>query len=465
MDKVFETAYDQLFTKLWTSNPSEEGARFLEQYKDVLKKIIFKTIKPRVNHKEGLKELPKYIEDINAVKAPRGKLKIIFCVPRLYIQHVNHSRGLRECGHKTVLMCSWPLTTYGPPLEEIINEFDYVYCSYYDNFLLFEATGLLQGDLIYTIDYMNNNWFCLILQMLWRGKIVLEIYDLADNAGHPKEFTEKITEKRMGTELADLEDAARHYLYRHADGLIYREEPSAFEKLRQRYAIRCPAVQFHPYFPESTCLQEQTRLSERDGFMHIVHSGFIPPQNSTGGRHIHHSLFKVAKVLADQEIHFHLYNPLDLNGNLLPEFGDLAAHNAFVHYHRPVYIRDLPQILSQYDLGWMVYDFSDRISEQAERYAVAFSSRILTYLAAGLPFLISKEFASMSDFATQKGVGVSLNFRDIYCMIELVRDMDLKALRERVFVVRQELSMGKKACILENLFYSLIEGTKNRDFR
>ena len=456
MDSVFKTAYETLRMKLSANDRTGEGRRLFGTHGNILKSIIFKTIKPQVNHDEGLEKLPTHIENINALSPGKGKLKIVFCVPRLYIQHVNHSRGLRQRGHKTVLVCSWPLTTYGPPLRDILKEFDYVYCTGYDNFVLFDAISQIRGDLLYTVDYMNNNWFCQILQMLWKGKTVLEVYDLADNVGYPKEFTEKVVEKSTGKGLARIEKAARMYLYSHVDGLVFKDGEKAFERLKRNYPVSCPALKFHPYFSRSTWEgRERPKLSAHDGRLHVVHSGFIPPRQLFAGTHLHHCIYDAAQIVADQGIHFHIYNPLDLDGTLLTDFAALADKSPFIHYHRPVYINDLPSTLSQYDIGWMVYDYSDRPAGGTERYEVSFSSRMLTYIAAGLPFFVAKEFRSMAAFAQEKGVGHLLDYRDIDCLGKIVKRFDMDAGRMNVNRVREELAMDQRVKHLEAFFMGL----------
>ncbi len=442
MKDVFDRDFRRLQERVMRPGIDAEALRLLEANADGLRDVLFKTIKPQFYLEKEKPDAEAHADRINGIDTPAGAMKIIFCVPRLYIQHINHSRGLRSRGHKTVLLCAWPLTTYGPPLEDIVEEFDYVCCTRYDYFILFDIIRRIQADVLYTVDYMNNNWFCALLHMLFGGGTVLEIYDLADNVGYPKEFSEKIVENSLGKSLYRLENQSRQYLYRRVNGLVYKDGEKAFERLRSRFELNGNTLKFHPYFCRKAWEgRQQRKLSDQDGRLHIVHSGFIPPHNPDAGRHLHHCLLDVARMLSDRKIHFHLYNPLDLDGTLLTDFSSLSAENEFVHYHRPVPMNDLPSTLSQYDFGWMVYDFSNRPAEGMERYEVAFSSRMLSYIAAGLPFFISKEYASMTASSSEWGVGVPMGYSDIPRIMEMVAGAKTDILRKNAGRARESLSM------------------------
>jgi hypothetical protein len=103
----------------------------------------------------------------------------------------------------------------------------------------------------------------------------------------------------------------------------------------------------------------------------------------------------------------------------------------------------------------MVYDYSDRPVEGMERYEVSFSSRMLTYIAAGLPFFVAKEFRSMAAFAQEKGIGHVLDYHDIDCLGKIVKGFDIDARCTNVNRVREELAMEHKVKHLETFFMDL----------
>lgn len=450
--QTYHKAFARLLSRLLEKAADPILKNWLNSRSDLLKEVILKTIKPWTRHGQGLQRIPGAVQKIKSLDPSPGRKTIVFCVPRIYIQHINHSTGLRTLGHKTILITNWPLTTYGPPLQQAERAFDYVFCSGYDNFVLFELLTQIQADLLYTVDYMKNNWFCLLAKILFAGPTILEIYDLADNVGYPKEFSEKIVANSFGTKLDLIENEARELLYSRVDGLVFKEGKLAEKRLFSKFKIKCPSLRFYPYFSSQTWQgKDRPKLSDQDGQLHIVHTGFIPPPDPKAGRHLHHCLLDLADKFSQAQVHFHIYNPLDLDLGPLPEFEHLTARFPFFHYHRPLFIWDLPQELSQYDLGWMVYDFSDRPPGCNERYQVAFCSRILTYIAAGLPVLVSREFGNMADFVEKNNIGQTITFSQVPDLDKLLSALDMPRLSARTRIFREELALENKIAQLDDL--------------
>ncbi len=115
------------------------------------------------------------------------------------------------------------------------------------------------------------------------------------------------------------------------------------------------------------------------------------------------------------------------------DYHALATRNArfTLRSHQPVrtLIAELP---GRFHFGLCAYRFDDDLAVGRRHLASALASKLFTYLAGGLPVLVSRELSYMSELVTAQGCGVVLERGDLDRLPARLATVDHAALRENV---------------------------------
>jgi len=182
---------------------------------------------------------------------------------------------------------------------------------------------------------------------------------------------------------------------------------------------------------------------------------------------------KIAQMLAEQRIHFHVYPhwfyrwSLGSSFNFSPkrDFADfyaLAKSSPYVHMHKSLSLGDLARELPGYDFG-IIAGGCEALGQKLQLLKPAYmqscySGRIADYLDARLPILINREVGFNHWLLKRYGVAVELEgllepgFRD-----KLLAIKQDPAWRQRLEGVAQALSIDKQIGRLAQLYDHIIE--------
>ncbi len=369
---------------------------------------------------------------VNALRAieavvPQDSRTVVFAVPSFPAHYIGHVRALRRKGVRVVLLSLSPEIMYGPSVREYGRAFDVAVTTENNLLAFFHIVRQLKNCSLYAVDYSLFNWLALLIRDLFSGKMVLEVYDLSDNAGYSKGRGVKNAEKGSGVDLFDLENHARGMVYQTVDGIVFRDSPALMEKAKKLFGITTPSLRFLPY-PERC-----DTLKELDGEEHIVFSGHI----LNAPDELVYSVLSLARQVAAQGIHMHFFNPADPMGTALPDFISAAEQNRYIHYHRPIAAEFHNQVMRLYNWGWLVYDFSNQSDEDIERHAYTFTSRLLSYVNAGLPVICSEESTYQVEVIREYGIGIVTNSRNVGSLNQIISECDYDGMVKNVLALRK----------------------------
>ena len=331
---------------------------------------------------------------------------------------------------------------YGTKVEDLASQFDFVHSTSYDYLEFFRILKKIEADALYTADFTLWNYFALLILNLWPGKMYLEVYDFSDNAGLPKGPGIKAIEANLGIDTQSIEDFSRKKLYDTVDGIIFRDSPVLVDRARKIYGFKTKTLHFPPY-PEF-----YEKLNELDGEMHIAFCGHIPNIKSE----LVYTVLPLAREIAEQKIHMHIFNPSDPDCRINEEYIDAAAHCPYIHYHKAQPFDVLKQSLCQFDWGWLAYDFSICSRQAYLQNEHTFTSRIMAYLAAGLPMICSEENTYQAEILRQYGAGIIIGRSDVPKLGKLLAAVDYGALQQNVVRMRSEWNIHQKIDSLLDFF-------------
>ena len=389
---------------------------------------------------QSLEVAHQYSNKINAIKTTGQQQKIIFAVPAFAAHYLPTIRALRRRGHKVILVSNNSQIMYGPRVDEYSCEFDLAISSDNNILALLMTVSQSQADCLYGVDHSLHNFLALLIRDLWPHKMVMEVYDFSDNVQYAKGEGIRGMEKQLGgIELEGLEDYARQRLYPACDGLIYRDSPQLMERAREIYHLDTPSLRFLPY-PE-----RYDKLKQLDNQEHLVFCGHILNRPDD----LVYTILPLARELASQQIHLHIFNPADPLRQAVPAYINEANNNPFIHYHRPVASDILNYVMRQYNWAWLVYDFADQDDYAIMRHELTFTSRLLAYINAGLPCICSKESTYQVEIIKEYNIGIIVERADIPQLGSIIAQTDYKQLCANVKKLRREWDMGKQIGSLE----------------
>lgn len=308
----------------------------------------------------------------------------------------------------------------------------------------------LKGDitmLTSTHICLSNPMF-LMMNCFFNGQQhIHEVYDTVDELVHIKQYPiykrhEDII-KNLGAEVWALDHHAKKLLYAKVDKILYRDSPRIFKALTKAYQMTKPSMHTLP-FPAYQHL-DNPKISQNTGSVHFVHCGNIVPRDGKSNTEVntHDSLFDSVSRIICQEIHLHIYNPLDFTGVMRDQFfqGTDEKYKRFFHYEKPLFGTALFNVINQYDYGWMVYDFKHYSKNEMPSHFHTLSSKLFTYIQAELPIIISAEYEYMASFVAEYQIGFVTQYDAIDSLNTIMARASYETLKKNVISAKKELCL------------------------
>jgi hypothetical protein len=195
-----------------------------------------------------------------------------------------------------------------------------------------------------------------------------------------------------------------------------------------------PSLEIAPCPPRAW---QQPPLPPPPGPLRLVHAGQL--KGAATSRAVFGDLhyLPVIRALTDQGCEVTAYGSAAPDAETFArqwaDYRDEAARNPrfVLHPHQPVrtLIQDLP---GRFHYGLCAYRFDQDLAVGKRHLDSALASKLFTYLAAGLPVLVSRQLGTMSALVEQHGCGVVLEAGDLERLPARLQGVDHQALREGV---------------------------------
>ena len=272
-----------------------------------------------------------------------------------------------------------------------------------------------------------------LIRQVSRVPVVCEFIDILSSM-----HTTRTMGNICGDEEAHLRFESEKHLCRGSDGIIYKNSENAYAELKTRYEIATPALQFQAYIPAEEAIRKKeiSRESPKIVYAGGVFSKGIYEQNQE------FSMYNVIDILTTQGFCFDIYNVYDKNDGEFDPLKKRAEENERFGYHLPVENRKMIPTLSRYDFVWLVEDLPEGLVREGHLKS-AVTTKFFDYLAAGLPVIISAEFDYMVEIVNRYGIGIPVQWEEIYSLNELVNACDTKTLLENIREFQKEWSMER----------------------
>ncbi len=321
--------------------------------------------------RRGLRRSPKH--RVAAVETPT----IALVTRRVTAREVKIAHALRLSGLCTVLMAKAPLpVAFDPdPFDQVVTFDDYT-----DILRLLDETGAAAIHLF----AHGDNLLYLPLGLLAPCPLVYDPYDVWQG----------MFRIPRAVRFYRLELRAERWFCEHASRLCARSLEPLLLKRRFRYRL-APSI----YFPEY-CLHLPQPATPPGPDIHIVYCGGVWPEDRyPAATHGYAQYLEVARHLAAQQLHLHVYPANRGDGVPFDEF--FAAYlaeaqaNPYFHFHAPLPYTGLMAALPAYDFAMHIFGpgidtQTGQNSPDKLRYSSA--NKLFDYIEAGLPVIMHDGF-------------------------------------------------------------------------
>ncbi|MFH1673083.1 MAG: hypothetical protein ABIF87_06630 [Pseudomonadota bacterium] len=405
--------------------------------------------------------LKPHLERLDAL-CKRGSPVVCFATHMAAHHLLKTMREVHKRGYSIILVVEHAKITDTIFLKEFEGQgyFDYLYESKYSYSL--ELLEILKRCPINLVHAEAGMWSSLPLAHLMKEKpcpIAVEYRDFKQTVFADDAIAMETL--KLLPEDYNREREAQKNIYTLADGIIYKDSPEVIGYLKREYDyVPKKQLQFmhycsHDFFAEEDCIR---KLSHYDSRFHIVYAGNLVNNPQWHNYPIFSSLFEAARTLADQGIHFAIYNANDSTGRGFEEYIRLADELELFDYHFAVPYNKLKSVLPCYDFGWFCFDFS-KATENPLFLRTTMGSKIFSYLEAGLPVLVSPEQAYIKRVVLDIGIGIELRFDELEWLGRILQERDWHEIFDNIQRARQVYTYEQQSSRLINFYRSLTDSS------
>jgi len=234
-----------------------------------------------------------------------------------------------------------------------------------------------------------------------------------------------------------IEDEA--YTRRHSDLLIYKDSGTWIEKKLLEANASC--IKLYPC-PQSKWMKKPKR-HDGGNSLRLVYAGQV--MNKQAPRAVFGDLdyLGLIRELTQQGAEITVFNSVFSSRELCQDlFGDYhleMQNNPRFAFHEGI---EMPGIIcalhGDYDYGLILFDFERDIAVGKAHLRETMASKLFTYLAAGLPVIVSEELAYMADFVRDNGIGIVVGKNDRSNLVNLLEEIDPGQFIDNICIAQEE---------------------------
>jgi len=323
----------------------------------------------------------------------------------------------------------------------------------FSNFYLFDSSvdlmslaSTVQKGKILTINgvYWNSLGAC--VQAVARVKVFSLFVDMLSSAHLDKKILNEVCD-------ADMELLSERLLWEKSEGIVFKESMELASRNIEQFGPK-KYLQFYDYCDDGVVLPH--RKTEQK-LSYVYAGGLVSPNTSDHALDIHSSIFDVARVLVENGCRFGIFNAYDNGSDASFDIYKNTVKSDLLTYSHAISPSQLAQKLCDYDIGIVLFDFSRGSGKyDAGYFKYGSFTKVIAYIEAELPIIISKEADAMASFVLENGIGEAIYWHEIDKLPQLLTPQKLEQYRQNVKKLKQKLSYREQIVKLVDFF----EGSK-----
>ena len=293
-----------------------------------------------------------------------------------------------------------------------------------------------------------------VIENKGRSKVITEFYDVTGMYSDPEKLKKVFWEK-----IVDLDFYCEKFIFEKADGIIHRYKQDVFLEYAKKYK-ECSKILEFQQFPVN--FEQEINSSKK----RLVYCGnIIGPNDPRHPRKLFPTsgMNQAFEILISQGFEINVYLPIktvtledSVDNKWLFELKKIPIIFLFAI---SLPIKRLIKEISKYDFGINLTVINRSESDMSNfTFDGGMGTKIHTFLEAGLPVLVNKEYGYMSEFLENNKIGFGLQSRDISKTKKLLKKLILITLNLMLKSFMNLIVCGKKEIILKtSIFHLLIE--------
>jgi glycosyltransferase involved in cell wall biosynthesis len=332
-----------------------------------------------------------------------------------------------------------------------VDVYDNVYICNYSLALLSELLALLPPIVVYLQAHASWAYLSQLINAINpQLKVVQEVYDwMGAFISDEKLFAQ---EGVFSSQQISLMQKSEDYICNHLHGYIYKDN-GAWMQQRVKES-RTPAVKIFPC-PSLSYLHKPH--SPQNSFpIKLVYAGQVShrqqPKKIFGDMYY----MPLVKDLTCQGFHLTIYNALSHGKKYPPElykeYLDEEKASPLFEFKKGIPMPGIIEALNgKYHYGLLAYYFEDDLGVGSDHLKGTMASKLFTYLAAGLPVIVSEQFEYMAKIVLDDGIGVVVSRNDLRDLTSVVEQIDYAEMLGNINYAQKKYSMSSQISGLQKL--------------
>lgn len=362
-------------------------------------------------------EVKNEIEAINRLCDTASKRPVlVFVCLRFYSFLYKRLLALKKAGLTVILISLEDHVSHAMALDQVKEAVAYTYSAKNHLFRFLSVLKSIRPDLAHFFLNAGNSQIPAMVSCAFTYPYVVEYNDVLTNMHDRQSLARSIGEGECAFEFA-----AEKFLISRSRGVVYNNHVSSVEHQFAVHDVNVPTLEFL-YYP----LNPAPHRSEAGtGKIRLVYIGGI-----TRSEYDHMCNYSFADTLAmidiltGQGFTLDIFNAYDSgDSDAFFELKEKQKHNPYFRYHKAVHPKELPDVLTGFDVGFFVQNYSHS-KMKTDVLKRTMSSRLNEYFEAGLLVVISEELEYMADIVERNGLGLVTGYDRLHVLSEkLTRDM------------------------------------------
>tara|TARA_B100001057_G_scaffold497108_1_gene600340 strand:+ start:396 stop:1745 length:1350 start_codon:yes stop_codon:yes gene_type:complete len=270
-----------------------------------------------------------------------------------------------------------------------------------------------------------------VIKQRSKSKVICDFYDVTGMYANYDDLKIVFDEHSIKQDLS-----CEKFIFENSDGIIHRYKESVFIEYAKRYKNNGKFLEFQQY--ADTKLSQSNKLTVKNEKLKFVFCGTLIPPNDINHPH---ELFSPAglsysfnKILEGNH-ELNVFQPLNSNKEFNKWLFDLKKNkfSETLKIHNFLPLSELIEKISEYDFGINIQQV-DMKKTRVSKYTFdgAMGTKNYTYLEAGLPIIVNKEFKYHDEIVTKNNIGLSIQSEDLSNFNHLIKNINLNVLKENV---------------------------------
>ena len=235
----------------------------------------------------------------------------------------------------------------------------------------------------------------------------------------------------------------------HADYIVHKLPEEGWDILAKEYDLKCESSSIMSYPHSSFIRMANSKRAEKPPL--VVYAGGIIPYEIAVAKGYENHLFDDLIVLTGPES-FDLSIYVNQNAREMPwpqhkHYFDLEDKYRYFHFKKGIPYHSVTKHLSQYEAG-IFFDNISSSSCDLDHFKYNVSSKLFTYLEAGLPIVVYEEAEFMANLVKEYNLGTIYKAREPDTIISAIEEVTYNDYAKNIESFCNNFSMDKKAQLL-----------------